>query len=87
MFSKFRETFVKKPQFTSRVPDSVLKTVGKNLPDGFRYVEDHNGYCRLDCDGTLDITGFNAVLPKESLYFSRYTHLFIQHADSDQALS
>lgn len=29
MFSKFRETFVKKPQFTSKVPDSVLKTVGK----------------------------------------------------------
>ena len=66
MFSKFRETFVKKPQFTSKVPDSVLKTAGKNLPDGFRYVEDHNGYCRLDCDGTLDITGFNAVLPKEA---------------------
>ena len=66
MFSKFRETFVKKPQFTSKVPDSVLKTVGKNLPDGFRYVEDHKGYCRLDCDGGLDISGFNAVLPKEA---------------------
>lgn len=66
MFASFRDTFVKKPQFTSKIPDAVLKTAGKNLPEGFRYVEDHNGYCYLDCDGGLDITGFRVVPPKEA---------------------
>ena len=32
MFSKFRETFIKKPQFTSKIPDAVLKSVGKICP-------------------------------------------------------
>lgn len=66
MFSNFRDTFIKKPQFTSKIPDAVLKTAGKTLPDGFRYVEDHDGYCRLDCDGSLDISGFHVALPKEA---------------------
>ena len=66
MFTNFRDTFIKKPQFTSKIPDAVLKTVGKTLPDGFRYVEDHDGYCRLDCDGSLDISGFHVALPKEA---------------------
>ena len=61
MFSNFRDTFIKKPQFTSKIPDAVLKTVGKTLPDGFRYVEDYDGYCRLDCDGSLDISGFHVA--------------------------
>lgn len=66
MFSKFRETFIKKPQFTSKIPDAVLKSVGKNLPDGFRYVEDHDGFCRLECDGEMDITPSGVKLPEEA---------------------
>lgn len=66
MFSNFKDAFIRKPQFTSQLPQAVLETVSKSLPDGFRYVEDHDGFCRLDCDGELEITPSSVRLPVEA---------------------
>ena len=64
MYSSFKDTFIKKPQFTVQTPEAVLRTIGKELPEGFRYVDDHDGFCKLDCDGTMDIVPSNVKLPK-----------------------
>lgn len=66
MFSNFKDTFVKKPQFTMKTPESVLDAISKDLPDGFRYIEDHDGFCRLDCDGVMDFTPVCIRLPEEA---------------------
>lgn len=66
MFSNFKDTFVKKPQFTMKTPESVLDVISKDLPEGFRYIEDHDGFCRLDCDGVMDFTPVCIRLPEES---------------------
>ena len=66
MFSNFKNTFVKKPQFTMKTPESVLDVISKDLPDGFRYIEDHDGFCRLDCDGVMDFTPVCVRLPEEA---------------------
>ena len=39
MYSSFKDTFIKKPQFTVQTPEAVLRTIGKELPEGFRYVD------------------------------------------------
>ena len=67
MFSNFKDTFIRKPQFTMKIPDAVLKTIGKELPEGFRYIDDHDGFCRLDCDGVMNIAPANVVLPDEAI--------------------
>lgn len=66
MFSNFKDAFIRKPQFTVKTPEAVLKTIGKDLPKGFSYKEDHNGFCMLDCDGIMDITPANVRLPDEA---------------------
>lgn len=66
MFSNFKDTFVKKPQFTMKTPESVLDVISKDLPEGFRYIEDHDGFCRLDCDGVMDFTPVCIRLPEEA---------------------
>lgn len=66
MFSNFKDAFIRKPQFTSKLPQAVLETVSRSLPEGFRYVEDHDGFCRLDCDGALEITPSSVRLPAEA---------------------
>lgn len=67
MYSSFKDTFVRKPQFTVQTPEAVLRTIGKELPEGFRYVDDHDGFCILDCDGTMDIVPSNVKLPEEAI--------------------
>lgn len=66
MYSSFKDAFIRKPQFTVRTPDAVLRTIGKELPDRFRYVDDHDGFCRLDCDGAMDIGPADIKLPDEA---------------------
>lgn len=66
MFSNFKDTFVKKPQFMMKTPESVLDVISKDLPEGFRYIEDHDGFCRLDCDGVMDFTPVCIRLPEEA---------------------
>ena len=48
MFSNFKDAFIRKPQFTTQTPESVLDVLSKDLPDGFRYINDHDGFCRID---------------------------------------
>lgn len=67
MYSSFKDTFIRKPQFTVRTPEAVLRTIGKELPEGFHYVDDHDGFCKIDCDGTMYIVPANVKLPKEAV--------------------
>lgn len=64
VFSNLKDAFVKKPQFTAKVPDAVLATAGRKLPDGFRYVYDHGGFCKIDCDGLMHISPAKVNLPR-----------------------
>ncbi len=66
MFSNFKDAFIRKPQFTVKTPDAVLDTISKGLPEGFRYVHDHNGLCRLECEGVLNITPNRYALSEEA---------------------
>ena len=66
MFSNFKDAFIRKPQFTVKTPDAVLEAISKGLPEGFRYVHDHDGLCRLECDGVLNITPKRYAFPEEA---------------------
>lgn len=65
MFSNFKDAFIRKPQFTLKTPESVLEVLSKDLPEGFRYTEDHDGICRLDCNEIMDFTPVCVLLPEE----------------------
>lgn len=66
MFSNFKDAFIRKPQFTTQTPESVLDVLSKDLPDGFRYINDHNGFCRIDCDGVMDFGELRLQIPAEA---------------------
>lgn len=66
MFSNFKDAFIRKPQFTTQPPESVLDVLSKDLPDGFRYINDHDGFCRIDCDGVMDFGELRLQIPEEA---------------------
>ena len=47
MFSNFKDAFIRRPQFTSTPPKAVIDAINHDLPEGFEYVLDENGYCYL----------------------------------------
>lgn len=68
MFSNFKDAFIRKPQFAIKTPKSVLDVLSKDLPEGFRYVNDHDGFCRIDCDGVMDFGELRLQIPEEARY-------------------
>ncbi len=81
MFSNFKDAFIRRPQFTIQTPDAVLETISKGLPEGFRYVHDHDGLCCLECDGMLDITPMKYAFPEEAqAIFEKKQNVTIQDA-------
>lgn len=66
MFSNFKDAFIRKPQFTIQTPESVLNVLSKDLPDGFRYVNDHDGFCRIDCNGVMDFGKLRIQIPEKA---------------------
>lgn len=65
MFSNFRDTFVKKPQYTSAPPQAVIDSLNRELPKGFYYVHDHDGYCRIETPEGLSIQSGTVQLSDE----------------------
>lgn len=63
MFSSFKDTFIRKPQFTSTVPQAILDNISKELPQGLEYVSDENGYCVISSDEEVRITPKGLKLP------------------------
>ena len=65
MSSKFKDTFVRKPQFNIQTPKSIISLLNEELPKQFHYVEASNGMCILKGDKQLNITiaRNNIVLP------------------------
>ena len=69
MFSNFKDTFIRKPQFRSEPPQAVLDTISRKLPEGFRYVHDHDGFCRIHSDEfSISPTHVRLPLKAESLF-------------------
>lgn len=66
MFSNFKNAFIKKPQFTIQPPAAVLDVLSKDLPEGFRYINDHDGFCRIDCDGVMDFGELRLQIPEDA---------------------
>lgn len=66
MFSNFKDTFIKKPKFTTQIPQSVLDMLSHELPEGFQYVNDHDGFCRIDCNDTMNFEDMRFQIPKEA---------------------
>lgn len=65
MFSNFRDTFIKKPQYTSEPPQAVIDSISRELPEGLYYVPDHDGYCRIDAPEGLNIQSGKLQLSDE----------------------
>ena len=66
MFSNFKDTFIRKPQYTSTPPQALIDALEKGLPDGFTYVYDHDGYCRLDAPDGFNIESGKIVLSEDA---------------------
>ena len=56
MFSNFKEAFSDEPKYTTNIPEAVLETLSKDLPAGLNYVEDKDGFCRIDAPDGLHIS-------------------------------
>lgn len=54
MFSNFKDTFIRKPQYISEPPKAVMDAINKELPDGFKYVYEKDGFYCIDA-----LEGFN----------------------------
>ena len=67
MLSKFKDSFVNKPQFTFKTPAAVLEALSKDLPNGFRYVEEAEGFCHIETDEDCVITINRIKLPDEDI--------------------
>lgn len=73
MFSNFKDTFIRKPQYTSTPPKAVVDAISTDLPQGFKYVYENDGFCRLDAENGLNIESgkvrlsedVKKILPKE----------------------
>lgn len=66
MFSNFKETFIKKPQYKSVPPQAVLDAINKDLPDGFEYVYANEGLCFLDVPEGFNIQSGTIHLAEEA---------------------
>ena len=75
MFSNFKDTFIRKPQFHSEPPQAVLDTISRKLPGGFRYVHDHDGFCRIHSEAFSISPTHVRLSPKAASLFSngKYT--------------
>lgn len=65
MFSNFKDTFIRKPQYISEPPKAVMDAISKDLPDGFKYVYESEGFCRLDAPEGFNIESGTIHLTEE----------------------
>lgn len=65
MFSNFKTTFIKKPQYTLAPPQAIIDSLNTELPEGFYYVHDHDGYCRLENGDGINLSHAKVDIPKE----------------------
>lgn len=66
MISSFKDAFIRKPQFSGQTPKAVLDVLSEDLPDGFRYVNDHDGICKIECDGVINFENLCIRLPESA---------------------
>ncbi len=65
MSSKFKDTFIRKPQFNAEVPDAIIDLLNKEISERFHYMKTSDGMCILSGDKQLNIriTLDNIMLP------------------------
>lgn len=66
MFSNFKDTFIRKPQYTSTPPKAVIDAISKDLPEGFNYVYEHDGLCRLEAPNGFNIESGKVILSEDA---------------------
>lgn len=66
MFSNFKDTFIRKQQYTIEPPKAVLDAISEDLPKGFYYIHDHEGLCRLETIEGFDLQSGKICLPEEA---------------------
>lgn len=66
MFSDFKAAFKDKPSYEINVPDGILKAISAPLPDGFKYVNVENGFCRIETEGEFNVSSQNIQLPQQA---------------------
>lgn len=89
MFSNFKDTFIRKPQYISEPPKAVMDAINKDLPDGFKYVYMDKGFCRLDApegfnieSGTVHLTeDAKSVLPDNPSFKQIKQYLYNSQTD------
>lgn len=76
MFSSFSEAFSSSPKFIAEIPEAVLNSLTKKLPDGFKYIAGKDGICRIDStDGAFSLEKVSYAFPEgfTELYGERPT--------------
>ncbi|MFQ7194752.1 abortive infection system toxin AbiGii family protein [Thomasclavelia spiroformis] len=66
MYSNFKETFIKKPQYKSEPPKAVMDAINKDLPVGFKYVYANEGLCCLNAPDGFNIDSGTIHLAEEA---------------------
>ena len=66
MFSNFQDTFINKPQYTSKPPRAVIDVINDGLPEGFHYEYVEDGFCRLEADCEFNIQSGKIELPAKA---------------------
>lgn len=66
MFSNFKKAFINKPNFSDAIPLVIMDSMNTELPEGFYYEPDHDGFCRLDSKNGLEFQSGKIVLPEKA---------------------
>ena len=65
MFSNFNDAFKNKPHYSDNPPQAVINAISSELPANFKYVHDHDGFCRIDAKGGLHLESGTIQVPQE----------------------
>nr|WP_308545539.1 abortive infection system toxin AbiGii family protein [uncultured Lachnoclostridium sp.] len=66
MFTNFKAAFKDKPLYETEIPEPILKMINEPLPQGFKYVNVEDGFCRIETDGEFHLAAKNIKLPEKA---------------------
>lgn len=74
MFSNFKKAFKEKPQFSDNPPQAVINAISSELPGKFRYIHDHDGFCRIDIEEGLRLESGTIEVPLKARNILSYPY-------------
>lgn len=63
MFSDFKAAFKENPSYETNIPEGILRAISEPLPEGFKYVNAQNGFCKIETEGEFIISSGSIKLP------------------------